>query len=410
MLKSVDPEIAVFDANSPPCLAFVRSLGRRDIPVKVYSHDKWAMTRFSKYTKHFGKCPDVEDPSRFMPWLKNKLENKDITLIAPTTDAICFYIAEYRDLFPDQIRSQIPDREQTLNVLFKDRFQRVCAKSGLETPKTFYPNSQEEAMDMAPDLPYPVILKPRSHIVAGLWRGYLADDAEQFRKVFRAYSIGPSHAALAERYPEQVWPMVQERIEALQEQFVSISGLLANPERFIAVSSSQKDGQWPPGLGVGTSFKCYNDSKVIEIGMSMVQNLIDKGLFELEIVYDKTRDSYVPIDLNPRLFGQVSLDIARGNDLPYLWYQTMMGETISEQPEPRNDIQWRHGFLAPLEQLARLRKSSTPWIDFKQMIDASRRPHVDVLHDSKDPLPGARAGMFYLRHMRGTVRFLWTQD
>jgi hypothetical protein len=44
------------------------------------------------------------------------------------------------------------------------------------------------------------------------------------------------------------------------------------------------------------------------------------GIFEIELLVDS--EHLCAIDLNPRAFGFLALDIARGIDLPWLWLST----------------------------------------------------------------------------------------
>ena len=37
--------VAIFDADAPPGLAFVRSLGRAGAAIRVYSHRRWPVSR-----------------------------------------------------------------------------------------------------------------------------------------------------------------------------------------------------------------------------------------------------------------------------------------------------------------------------------------------------------------------------
>jgi predicted ATP-grasp superfamily ATP-dependent carboligase len=49
-----------------------------------------------------------------------------------------------------------------------------------------------------------------------------------------------------------------------------------------------------------------------------VRTIVGSGLFELEVLVDTRTGEHWAIDLNPRGFGQMTLDIARGKDLPRL--------------------------------------------------------------------------------------------
>src|SRR3954467_3769307 len=87
--------VAVLDAEAPPGLAFTRSLGRGGVPVRVYSPRRYPVARLSRYCSDFGRSPDPEHAEVFLPWLQREVERGDISLVAPTSDLIAFYMGEF---------------------------------------------------------------------------------------------------------------------------------------------------------------------------------------------------------------------------------------------------------------------------------------------------------------------------
>ena len=68
--------------------------------------------------------------------------------------------------------------------------------------------------------------------------------------------------------------------------------------------------------------------------MEAVRKVLGSGPFELELLVDTTTSEYWAIDLNPRGFGQITLDIALGYDLPRLWYQSVTGAALDAATAP----------------------------------------------------------------------------
>src|SRR5204862_7903077 len=88
--------VAVFDANAPPALAFVRSLGRAGIPLRVYSHRRWPVSRYSRWCTEFARCPDPAREEEFLAWLADELRTGRIDLVAPTSAALAFHVGTLR--------------------------------------------------------------------------------------------------------------------------------------------------------------------------------------------------------------------------------------------------------------------------------------------------------------------------
>lgn len=116
------PSVAVLDADTPPGLAFVRSLGRHGVPMHVYSPRRMPVARLSRYCSSFHNCPDPEHAEAFLPWLKGEVAKGHITYVAPTSDLMAFYMAEFPECFPALQSHGCAGREATLDMLFKDRF------------------------------------------------------------------------------------------------------------------------------------------------------------------------------------------------------------------------------------------------------------------------------------------------
>ncbi|MFL5319627.1 MAG: hypothetical protein ACJ790_08205, partial [Myxococcaceae bacterium] len=322
--------VGIFDADVPTALAFVRSLGRAGIPTRVYSHRRYPVARFSRYCTTFEQCPEVENGDAFVPFLAELLERGEIDLVAPTSDLIAFYTAEVFAKFPEELQRRLTAPAAVLDCLFKDRFEHACAHAGFRTPKAWLPSSVEEALALKDSLPYPVLLKPRTHVSVFLDRGVVVHDATELNQHFKPYPIAAGQLRAREKYPKLAWPMIQEYVPNALRNLVSVSGVMDAQGRASAVAVSRKVSQWPPTLGIGIEFRSAEPADLMERALPLVRSVLGQGIFELEMIRDERNGEWLAIDLNPRAHGFISFDVARRNDLPRLWYQSVVGE----RPEP----------------------------------------------------------------------------
>ncbi len=405
-VKASAAPVAVFDADSPPALAFARSLGRAGVAVTVYSRSRVSVTGASRFATSWRRCPDASEVEPFHRWLEGEVKAGNIGWIAPTSDLIVFHTVEVRHLLPAGMRDVTPGLDSLLDVLFKDRFGSACAAIHQPTPWSLCPRSREEVLASAHDLPYPLILKPRSHVGVGIWRGVVASDEESLREVYQPYSIRSGNAAVLERFPELRWPMLQEYVPDALRHLFSISGVVGREGEVTALAVTRKISQWPPRLGVGTLFEGSDDAEVMRVGARIAKALIHRGLFELELIRDPRSGQLLAIDLNPRAFGQISLDIARGHDLPLLWDRLATGAPLPEQPPPRDGVRWVHSipfnighWIGLLSGPGRARKLR----DYLAAL-APGDERVDIVNDLRDPLPTVVFTARMLRHPGGLVR------
>lgn len=172
----------------------------------------------------------------------------------------------------------------------------------------------------------------------------------------------------------------------------------------VVSSLSYKREQWPPDVGVSMVQVGCDDARILGAGLEVVNKLLSCGIFEVELLADG--DNLYAIDLNPRAFGFIALDIARGFDLPWLWYRTTM-ERVSPLlvESSRTVFEARNSLLNFLCTFARRRRrKSATHVDRRDPC----RPRISVpmLGHRSDPLPMAIAHLHYLKHPRSLLRNL----
>ena len=83
--------------------------------------------------------------------------------------------------------------------------------------------------------------------------------------------------------------------------------------------------QRPRRLGIGL---CFASAAVPDDLRARATRLLDSlgyfGVFELEFI--RSRGRYLLIDMNPRFYNQIQLDVTRGLDLPMLAYASAVGD------------------------------------------------------------------------------------
>jgi D-aspartate ligase len=317
--------VAVIDNYGAPTLSFAFSLGSRGVPLHFYGK---GAGRWSRYCSRRAVCPPVEDADRFVPWLRRRIRSGEIQRVAPTTDLIAFYVSMLREDFPPDVRRTIAPLIELERVLIKTRFGVACTRAGQAVPATEAPDDADGGVTTAERLGFPLMMKPKSHLVVGDERGRMLNDMRELRSFYRPYGIAPGRESLAERYPELVWPLLQKYVPSARTRVFSVSGYKDPHSGIVAAALSCKRRQWPPDTGISTSQVSAHDPRILARGLETVDKLVSGGIFELELL--DSGSELLAIDLNPRAFGFIGLDIERGNDLPWLWFQS----TLRPLPTP----------------------------------------------------------------------------
>ena len=175
---------------------------------------------------------------------------------------------------------------------------------------------------------------------------------------YRPYQVIPGQEGIARIYPELRWPLIQRYVPQPEIECTASADQRCRP-RNLAATVSFKREQWPPDVGVSTvQIGCVNEP-VRRAGLQVVDRMLSRGIFEIEVLVDG--ENLYAIDLNPRAFGFVALDMARGIDLPWLWFRSTM-ERLSPAPMQTSEIpvEARHKLLHFLRHIVNSADTGDP--------------------------------------------------
>ena len=400
--------VAVFDGHLPPGLAFIRQLGAFGVPVTVFSPRRLPAGRFSRFKHAFQRCPDPAATDEFTDWLTEEMRAGRVDLVAPTSDAVAFCVAEARDRLPADTAPPGPSRDVIYSVLFKHRFGDAMGRLGFPAPPSAAPVTPDGYREFARQTGFPLVLKPRSHVGVGANRGSVVRDHAELEAAIVPFSIPPGNDTVLREDPDLRWPLIQRYIDTDTSDIVSVSGCLAGDGTLLAVGHSRKTEMWPPQVGVGTEFEWLDSQPFTEQAVSAVRSVIGSGLFELEVCHDRATGQSWPIDLNPRGYGQMSLDIANGNDLPTIWYRSITNQppaaaTAATQPETSART-WRLALPFYVGRIAGIVQGPQRWHATRTFVrNLGSRP-AGAVAQHNDPLPAIVYSLSFLRHPWGLVR------
>jgi hypothetical protein len=182
----------------------------------------------------------------------------------------------------------------------------------------------------------------------------------------------------------------------------SVTGVKDADRGILVATLTCKREQWPPNVGVSILQESCGDERILRQGVATVDRLVSRGIFELELIADG--EELLAIDLNPRAFGFINLDIALGADLPWLWFEsTLHAVSPIARRAPDTPVECR--FVLPY-YIAR----SVGWLRGGGPVGASPRTPgptrrwISMLGDRSDPLPMIASHLRLLRHPGGLVR------
>jgi D-aspartate ligase len=327
-VSAVRPPILLCDAAFSGTLAAVRSLGRAGVPVVVAGSVPVAPAFLSRYTTRHFRCPPVTDARQFLDWLLQFGDREGRHVLYPTSDEVVYLLAAHRDALSKRFALYQPDLATMLCVLDKKKLYEAAGEVGLDAPRTWFPESSRDVESAARDAGTPLMIKPRTQaFLQPHHKGEIGPrDPALLREVYDRFCLESAYSEpVVSHMPELMRPMLQRFYPQAAESIYSVTGFRDATGGQLALLGSVKVLQRPRSIGIGL---CFESAPLPEGLFASVSRFLERigyyGIFELEFVRDGER--LLLIDMNPRFYHQLALDVARGLDLPRLAYAAAIEE------------------------------------------------------------------------------------
>ena len=312
--------VLVTDAPSNASLAVVRSLGRRGIPVGVCGFaDEFNLAWFSRWTAERLTLPSPSrDADGFVAALSALLEGGKYPILFPTTERTIQLVAAARKRLPSWVQVPIPAPEALASVIDKDHTAQLADRLDVPTPRTWSPNSPDEAAALASALLYPVIVKPRQ-------TNFQRHDGRLAKADYAVIGAPEDLLGAWERIHAVVpRPIVQTLVRGrgvgmntLWRAGVPLTWFCHHRVREIDLRGGRSTA--------AVSAVC--DERLVESARRMLAALGWHGVAMVEFKWDEQTGRYWLLEINGRFWGSLPLALAAGMDFPYYLYQVAMGET-----------------------------------------------------------------------------------
>lgn len=418
------------DPNHFGTLAAARDLGRLGAHVAVVEDGRGpTLAGASRWCRERLVAPDPRNAAAFLAWLINYGDAAPGTLLYPTSDEAAWLIAAHRGALAERFALFQPMLPALLALMDKTRLYALAGQLGIDVPATSAPTSDAAVLALGHDLErsggYPVIVKPRTQAcMAVKLKGEIAHSTAALQAAVAV--LRRASYATTELWPgagaEMRWPLVQAYRPEAQHDTYSMAGFADASSRIRAVRASSKVFQIPVRIGVGVAFE---DRPVLAAQLTQLQALVTAagyfGAFEAEFINVADQGRYLLMDFNPRIYGQMQFDVARGMHLPRMLHAAAMGddgaldalavEAASERPRGPGRHYCDRWMFRLLLRTQRLSGRLSPSEHARWRAWTAGPELVDAVDDPDDTAPQAvRRRTFarqFLRHPRASLRTLF---
>ena len=404
-------------------LAAARCLGEQGVPVILADAPLMSRTAASKYVTERRRCPPSAEVDAWAGWLSREGPSMRGAVLFPGSDEHVFLSALHAESLRKHYKLPLGSLDLAMRILDKSKLDAACRKSGIDSPRTWFPlNDEELARDLVAIGQRRVLIKPKTQ---AQWRSgekaLHSGSGEQLARDVREFVSHTGYGAELLRYDAALrWPMLQEFLPGAAAHIVSIAGYASARHERAVLRASEKVLQRPRELGVGLCF----ESRPVPAGLdlkvaALCAELGYEGMFEMEFVPHDGR--LLLIDMNPRNYGQMAFEIARGAPLPYLEYLRAIGDTAAFDEVFLRALAWSrtetYGFChGRLLQLVRAGQASVgrarglvpePW---RAWASGFGDRLIDATFSASDPGPAAwdviAHATSFVRHPRSFLRSL----
>jgi D-aspartate ligase len=396
---SKNPSVLLASASSGGTIAATRHLGANGFEVSVVSSHRLEAAAWSRHTARAYWAPPERESRRFLERLLAIGASDPGQILVPTSDETAWLYTLYAAELGRYFRVVQPPIAVLLNILDKRLFAEAAARAGLAVLPSWDPRNTNDVAELAPTLPYPIIVKPRTHVHRlRNDKGVVVDSpveliAQYQEFIDRERARAADNALLRDAY----LPILQQFVRVGSEGVHSVTGFIDRTGELFVTRSATKVFQRSQPVGVGVCFESRSPSASLSDAVrSLCRELGYFGIFEVEFLWFDGR--WVAIDFNPRLFNQIGMDIRRGMPLPLFACLEAAGETAAlreavAKAQAENDEQtvFCDRFTLRAILLARTMTSRISPKDreyWRGWIKQHAAHAVDFSADENDPIPG----------------------
>jgi len=325
---SKSPTVLLASAASGGTIAAARYLGANGFKVSVVSSQRLGAAAWSRYAARTYSAPPENENQRFLERLLAIGESNPGQILLPTSDETAWLYTLHATELERYFRIAQPSLPVLLNILEKKLFSDAAIRAGLAVLPSWDPRNFDEVAELAPALPYPILIKPRTHVHRlRNDKGTVVRSADELKDKYQRF-VDREQARAGDNplLRDASLPILQRFVRVGSEGVHSVTGFIDRAGEMFITRGATKVFQRSQPVGVGVCFESRPHSPVMSDSVRrLCRELGYFGIFEVEFIWFDGR--WVAIDFNPRLFNQVGMDIRRGMPLPLFACLEAAGET-----------------------------------------------------------------------------------
>lgn len=301
------PRVLVTGVGGPSGVCLLKALAERPVTLLAGDIDPYAAGLYLVEPDRRMILPRG-DEARFAETVLALCEHEQVDVVVPTVDSELIPLAAHGAQFVAAGVALVLARLSTLQVCLDKWALHGCCRGRVRAPETMLLSA---ALDPA-SAPIPAIVKPR---VGSGSRG-----------IHRVDRVGE-----LDRLPRDGSLLVQELLPGPEH---SLDVLATGEGRVIAVVPRER---LKIDSGIAVTSRTRHDERLQSIGRKVAELIGLTGVANVQVKEDVSGEPAL-LEVNPRFPGTMALTVASGVDMPWLCVADALGETMTEEMLPFQDI------------------------------------------------------------------------
>jgi predicted ATP-grasp superfamily ATP-dependent carboligase len=382
-MMETNPTVSVLitDAQERSVVGAIRALDAAGYRVEATTHTRLSPGQCSRSCSEHHRVPSPSaDDEAFVGRLEEIVRGHAYAALLAGSDASLLAISQHRALLEPHVEIGLPSHDVVRRALSKVELASAAAAVGFRTPRSTFCENGDQAREAARVLGFPVMAKSASALVVA--------DGHIVRPDSR---LLPDAAAMSRWLQLQVGPVLIQGRE--RGHVYSCPGVMT-ADGLVGFALARYIRTWPPRAGNASFAETISPPDSLRESVTALLDRIGwRGLFELELMGSE-EDGFVAIDLNPRVYGSLSLSTRAGASLPALWCDVLLGRpVVAAVARPGVCYRWEEGETRNVGAFAR----SGSWHAALEVM----RPRHDCAHAEfsiHDPGPLAARALLTMRN------------
>jgi predicted ATP-grasp superfamily ATP-dependent carboligase len=304
--------VLVTDGEERAALAACRGLARAGHIVAVAAARRPAAAQSSRACARRLLVPRSLSGDEFVSALAKAARTDAYDFVLPGSDAALLALSMFRERLPSSLLLGLPPHQTVARSLDKPALLEEADRTGFPVLESEECAGMSQALAAAKLFGFPVVVKPTTSIVSPGHRprreaARVVHDRAQFDRALSALGT----PVLVQRFYDGA-------------PVLSLGGV-ATEHGLAALTAARWSRRWPPVDGAASFAETVvPPSRIVERAETLIAAFGWRGIFELELL-DLGNGGFAPVDLNPRVFGWMTLALRAGANLPAVWLECLRG-------------------------------------------------------------------------------------